>query len=1209
MSAAGDAVRDAGPGYGLVVGDRVGGRYRILRFLARGAMGEVYAAHDEELGATVALKTLRSQRADSGTALARFRREVLLTRELAHPGICRVFDLGVHEHRGGRLLFLTMELIAGETLAQRLDRTGPLSLPAARVLAEKLASALATAHAAGVIHRDLKPANIMLVADDRATGGERVVVTDFGLARRTAAAKASRGSGDNGSGSGGSGGGGSAGSGDPCGAGSDASDASAGTAGNGSGGPGDTAPASGDAANASATTTGALIGSPAYMAPEQVTGREVGPAADIYALGVVLFESLTGKLPFQGESALAMAAIRLERDAPPVSALRPEVGPRWDAVLGRCLARDPDRRFAHVDEVPSALDGVIEAALPPVPTRAEVRSIPWPGWRRPAVALAAALALVGAAVAALIAIASRDAQPGPELQAAAASAATHASAGAGALALPVAPAPPLVAVVPLRSMAARPESAWLGTAVAEMLTTDLGAGEHLRVVPSDAVGAAAGARGLALDRAGATPASDEADVRAVGAALAADYVISGSVVAVGEPSSPRVRIELRLRDGTSGKVVSQLGDDGQEAELFAIVSRLGGSAREAILTRAGGDALARLRGEPAPGAEAAPVHPRSIEAARAFAEGVAALRRYEAQTARARFERAVQLEPDSAKYHAGLASAWRTLQFPERARQSAERAFSLAAGLPRPERMFIEARAHEASRRFDRAIELYSALATFFPENIEYRLALGEVQNDAGRPRDALATVDRLRAEAGAGKSAGVVRDPRIDLLESAAADAMGDNERAARAALAAREQAHALGAEAMGARAEVALCRALTDRDVERALAACRAATAESAALGDRATTAMSLMNTAYLRERQKAPDEAMALLERAKGLYQEMGNVRGVGNVLNRIGVTLKGRGKLDQAIALQRQSLERLREAGDDARAGHILEGIASTEIERGELDAARRHYDEAIALERKVGDDRGVSISLQNVAWIEHDTGDLMAARRHAEEAIAMQEKLGAELDLVYSLECASIMALERDDLETAEKLLTRALALREKLKLAPYSALQNLAEVRLTQKRFPEARELIARSLAASSGGLGEGYAHEVESRILFEAGDIDGAARALKRSRELTGGRTRDVLDIDEARVLVARGQARRAIALAEHARAAAARRGAFALRIAADAALGEAEMAAGMASGGERLDRAEKESAMRGYTLMARLIAEAHAQQTAKAGAPAAGK
>jgi len=81
VSAAGDSVHDAGPGYGLTVGDRVGGRYRILRFLARGAMGEVYAAHDEELGATVALKTLRSQRADSGTALARFRREVLLTRE------------------------------------------------------------------------------------------------------------------------------------------------------------------------------------------------------------------------------------------------------------------------------------------------------------------------------------------------------------------------------------------------------------------------------------------------------------------------------------------------------------------------------------------------------------------------------------------------------------------------------------------------------------------------------------------------------------------------------------------------------------------------------------------------------------------------------------------------------------------------------------------------------------------------------------------------------------------------------------------------------------------------------------------------------------------------------------------------------------------------------------------------------------------------
>jgi serine/threonine protein kinase len=328
----------AGSEHSLAIGERVGQRYRILRFIARGAVGEVYAAFDEELGVTVALKSLRSERAEDGLTLARFRREVLLTRGLAHPGICRVFDLGVHEAKGGgRLPFLTMELIAGETLADRLRARGSLGPDAALALAEKLASALAAAHAAGVIHRDLKPANIMLAADESAAGGERVIITDFGLARRARV----------------TGGGGRVGTGDVC-------------------------QDSGDGWDVHATATGALVGSPAYMAPEQVAGLEVGTAADIYSLGVVLFEAVTGRLPFLDESLLAMIASRLERDAPAARSVCPELDPRWDEALARCLRRDPAARFARVDDLPRALTAPIALA-------------PRPRWRR-RIAAAAGLA-------------------------------------------------------------------------------------------------------------------------------------------------------------------------------------------------------------------------------------------------------------------------------------------------------------------------------------------------------------------------------------------------------------------------------------------------------------------------------------------------------------------------------------------------------------------------------------------------------------------------------------------------------------------------------------------------------------------------------------------------------------------------------------------------------------------------------------------------
>ena len=1112
------ADRPARPADGLTLspGDRIGGRYRIVRFIARGAMGEVYAAFDHELDATVALKTLRSERADDAVTLARFRREVLLTRELAHPGVCRVFDLGVHEiGDAARLLFLTMELIEGETLAQRLARVGPLPPDAVIALAEKLASALSAAHAAGVVHRDLKPANIMLMTGSRSSSGERVVITDFGLARRTSVADAPLAAGD-----------------------SDEARASLDSGG------GVTVSAAGSGrpfASTSATATGALIGSPAYMAPEQVAGREIGPAADIYSLGVVLFETVSGRLPFQADSALAMAAMRLDRDAPPVRSVRPDLDPRWDRVLATCLARDPAARFARADEVPRALLGS------PGPRRRT-------GWWRIAVGGAAAVALTGAAVAALISAGGTDVAP------------SRIAAPADA---------PLLAVVPLRNLSTRPESAWLGTAVAEILSTELGAGERLRVVPSDQVGAAARARGVELDGA------DEGAAGALGGALSADYVLSGSVVAVGDGT--RVRVELRLRDGTTGKLVTQLGADGGEAELFSIVSRLGADVR------------ARLGRGPLNAAEqaaASSAHPQSIEAARAYAEGVAALGRYEAQLARSLFERAIELEPDRARYHAGLASAWRALQFPERARQAAQRAFALSDGLPQPERMFNEARHHQTARRFDRAIEIYSALATFFPENQEYRISLAEVESEAGRPRAVLVTVDRLRA--------GGASDPRIDLLEAGAARQVADQDRAVRAALAARDKARTSGAAAMQSIAELRVCEVLTARDFEQALAACRTAAKESEALGDRATVARALMQTAYIRERQDARAEAEELVGRALTIFQEIGNVRGVGLALDRMGKTLKSQGRLEEAIELQKQALARVRDAGDDLTAATMLEGMASTEVERGRLDEARRLYGEAIALDRKLGNEKGLAIALQNLAWIEHDGGDVIAARRSAEEAMAMQERRGEELDLIYSLDCTAIMALEQDDLATADRLLTRALALREKLKVQPVATLQNMAEVRMVQGRLDDARALIARSLASTSGGLDEGYAREVEGRILFEAGDLDGAARALARSRELTGDRSRVILDLDEARILVARGQARPAIALLQRAVGGASKSGAITQRIAVEGALGEAELAAGVAGGADRLLRAEREAAARGFSLMARKLAEVRTKRVA---------
>jgi tetratricopeptide (TPR) repeat protein len=292
----------------FAAGERIAGRYLIRRLLGRGGMGEVYEAWDEELSIPVALKTLHLAGGSEETH-KRLKLEGLLARSVWHPNVCRLYDLGRHGEGKGATWFLTMELLRGETLAKRLRDQGRLSLDRALRFAEQMAAGLGAAHRAGVVHRDFKPGNVMLVSKD---GGEQAIVADFGIARAVSPGAAS----------------------------------------------GEPKPGSGP-----------VIGTPAYMAPEQARGEEAGPAADIYALGIVLYEMVTGKLPFLGGSGTEMARRRLREGAPSPRSVVPELDERWEAVILRCLAREPSRRFVRAEEVAEALCGrapveAVEAVAP-----------------------------------------------------------------------------------------------------------------------------------------------------------------------------------------------------------------------------------------------------------------------------------------------------------------------------------------------------------------------------------------------------------------------------------------------------------------------------------------------------------------------------------------------------------------------------------------------------------------------------------------------------------------------------------------------------------------------------------------------------------------------------------------------------------------------------------------------------------------------------
>jgi eukaryotic-like serine/threonine-protein kinase len=272
----------------------IAGRFRVLRRVGKGGMGEVFEVEDLQLKDRVALKTIRPDIASDSMAVDRFKREILLGKRIAHPNVCRIHDLGTGQAEDGtELLFLTMEFLSGETLASRITRA-PLTPAEALPLIENMAAGLTAAHEAGIVHRDFKSGNVMLVPRN---GRTEAVIMDLGLARETGPEM--------------------------------------------DGSPG-------------LTATGIVMGTPGYMAPEQFQGKAATCATDIYALGVVLYEMVTGSRPMEAvrSPAVSTKAMRKYVDA---SAIRPEVPRTWDAVIGKCLEFDPERRFQSCVEVADAL--------------------------------------------------------------------------------------------------------------------------------------------------------------------------------------------------------------------------------------------------------------------------------------------------------------------------------------------------------------------------------------------------------------------------------------------------------------------------------------------------------------------------------------------------------------------------------------------------------------------------------------------------------------------------------------------------------------------------------------------------------------------------------------------------------------------------------------------------------------------------------------
>ena len=282
-----------------LIGRVIQGKYKIVQLLGEGGMGAVYVG-EQMLGATVrkvAIKTLLSHLSRDEKIRARFQREVGTLVSLEHPNTVQVFDFGTMDDGH---LFIVMELVQGRSISDVLDKDGPIAPARVEKIISQIGGSLAEAHSKGIIHRDLKPDNVVLT--ERAGQKDFVKVLDFGIAKR---------SGEE------------------------------------------------DRNEAKLTQQGMVLGTPPYMSPEQFTGQPVDVRSDIYALGVMAYEMLTGRLPWEANTAWEWASKHMTEAPTPLERqpLGPNVPEAMRSAIARALAKNKDERFASVREFFEALSG------------------------------------------------------------------------------------------------------------------------------------------------------------------------------------------------------------------------------------------------------------------------------------------------------------------------------------------------------------------------------------------------------------------------------------------------------------------------------------------------------------------------------------------------------------------------------------------------------------------------------------------------------------------------------------------------------------------------------------------------------------------------------------------------------------------------------------------------------------------------------------
>jgi eukaryotic-like serine/threonine-protein kinase len=646
-----------------------------------------------------------------------------------------------------------------------------------------------------------------------------------------------------------------------------------------------------------------------------------------------------------------------------------------------------------------------------------------------------------------------------------------------------------IAVLGFHNVSGRPEDAWLGTAVSEMLRTELAGGERLRLVSGEDV--------ANLRLKAPWPQTDTFDPKTtarIGTELNSDLLVLGSYTVIGGPDRGRLRVDARLQDAKTGEILSEVAENGNGQDLFRIVSRVGAALRD----RLGIPALAET--DEAGVLASVPLDP---DAARFYALGLARLRDFDASAAKDLLEQATKVDPKFSLAHAMLARAYSELGYEQKRKEEAKKAWDLSTDLPRAERMLVEGDYYESLTDHEKAASTYHALFELFPDNVDYGLQLASTQILAGQLREAHETLEHLRRLPPPSSD-----DPRIDLTESRTIHNDGPTQlRLLRDAM---RKATTQGKRLILAQARKEECMALAyTNQLDQATGACQDAYNTFLSAGNRLGAADSLRLMGDIEGSEGHFQQCISTYQRALHILEELGEHEKTGAVLNNMAIGFENEGRLDQAEQLYREAKSHFDAAGDRANSATALGNIADALYLRGDLHGAEELYRQTIQIKSSI-EFADAGYAVYRLADLELTEGRVREARYGAEQAVKLLgPKQGAYQYLTGAMVVLASALQAQGDLRGAGQEYQQTLDIRQKageIELVAESQAA-LANVALDQGQPKEAEALLRKAIPEFESeelDPDSADAYTLLSRALLAEGKIEDARAAISRAAELS---------------------------------------------------------------------------------------------------------